>query len=359
MSSKFPICNLPLRLDTYPSCSYGCKYCFSNNRMRGYNKKDSRPNMKWLRNKFSKVFDDGWVDESNFLEVLLENRITLHGGSTSDCFQHVEKDCHYTRDIVELCNEYNQTILFSTKTDKTYDVPLNPKLHSFQLSITHTTDNRSIEPNVPSFSKRYNFYQKLIDEGYRVGIRIQPYIPSIIDVEEIITLFDDAVHFTIESIKLVPGSPLNDDLLECCGLARSDFTQLGLLNLKPSIRVDLYRHVINLLEEHGLSYSVADNDLHYLGNNRCCCGDGLIGKGTSFANTYLIREYGRKYNLEDVFNECGDYLECKCSSLFNSDRRNGCVSVKDFYLDRFDRASAIFSPQFQYYGGGGYQSKLI
>ena len=32
ISSKFAICGLPIRLDSYKTCSFGCRYCFSNNR---------------------------------------------------------------------------------------------------------------------------------------------------------------------------------------------------------------------------------------------------------------------------------------------------------------------------------------
>lgn len=33
VSSKFAICGLPIRVDTYKNCSFGCKYCFSNSRV--------------------------------------------------------------------------------------------------------------------------------------------------------------------------------------------------------------------------------------------------------------------------------------------------------------------------------------
>ena len=358
VSSKFPICNLPLRLDSYQECVFNCKYCFSNNRRMGYSKKDSSPNIQWLKNKFTKVYDNGDVDNSNFLEVLLDDKITLHGGGQSDCFQSLEKDYHHTRSFVELCNEYDQKILFSTKSDTYYNVPVTPELHSVQLSITNTTDN-PIEANVPSFSDRYAFYRKLVDEGFLVGVRIQPFIPNVSDVEEIIRLFGDySSHFTLESIKFVPGNPKNTELMRLLGLNKNDLTQLCLLNLKPSIRLRLYEPIIELFEDNGLSYSIADNDLHYMGNNHCCCGDDLISKGIMFANTRLIKEYGCNYNLDDVFCEAKDYLDCKCSGLFNSDRRNGCVTVRDFYMDRFDRKSAIFSPSFQFVEDK-FQSRLI
>ena len=32
VSSKFAICGLPVRVDSYKTCSFGCKYCFANGR---------------------------------------------------------------------------------------------------------------------------------------------------------------------------------------------------------------------------------------------------------------------------------------------------------------------------------------
>ena len=39
----------------------------------------------------------------------------------------------------------------------------------------------------------------------------------------------------------------------------------------------------------------------------------------------------QKYNLDDLRNECGDCLYCKCNQLFTSNRQEGCVTVEDFY----------------------------
>ena len=141
---------------------------------------------------------------------------------------------------MELCNEYEQTILFSTKTDQLYDVPVNPKFHKFQLSITHTSDDKYLETHAPNFDKRLSFYNELLDKGFNVGIRIQPFIPNITDITEIIRLFNDATHFTIESIKLVPGNPINNELKKYIKTHNNDWTQKGLLNLKTEYKVWLY-----------------------------------------------------------------------------------------------------------------------
>ena len=355
VSSKFPICGLPLRLDSYNNCQYNCRYCFGDNRRIGLRDEDSSPNIQWLKNKFHKVYDEKDIDKTNFLEVLLKNHITLHGGSQSDCFQPQESELHYTQAVVELCNEYEQKILFSTKSDNLFGVDVNPELHSFQLSVSNTNDDNFLEPNVPEFQDRVRFFRELLDSGFKVGIRIQPYINGVTDVEKIVDVFDGAVHFTLESIKLVPGNPDNPELMKYVKYRKRDFTNLGLLNVKPEIRLMYYDGLVKLFEDRSLSYSIADNDLHHMGNNYCCCGDALIMQDTLFHNTRLLQK-SKNYSMEVVFNEGSDYLDCNCSSLYVSDKRNGCRTVKEFYEDRFDRKTSTFSPKFQYYSN---QVRLI
>ena len=124
---------------------------------------------------------------------------------------------------------------------------------------------------------------------------------------------------------------------------------MGLLNLKPEIRLKLYQPFIEKLEAMGLSYSIADNDLHYMGNNYCCCGDKLVNKSTKFNNTYLCHKYGDydKKSLDEMIEESGCGL-CKCNHLFTSNRQEGCVTVQDFFDKRFYRKNSPFSPEFLY-----------
>lgn len=347
VSSKFAICGLPLRMDTYRNCDYNCEYCFANHRIIGAKKEDTC-NIEWLKNKFHKVYDEKDINNTDFLEVLLNNRITLHAGGQSDCFQPREKHEHKTRQVVEICNEYDQHILFSTKTDQLYDVPVNPDLHSFQLSISNMVNY--LEDSVPSMHNRILFFDDLIDNGYHVGIRIQPFIPEVTELEAIIDCFSEADHFTIEGLKLIPQQiEHNKILLEDIGLSREDFKQMGLLNLYPEIRLWYYTPLIEYFEDHDVSYSIADNDLHYLSNNKCCCGDSLIHKQTQFHNTCMLYEKGKDYTLDDVLPRIKDYKNCICKDLFTSNRRNGCRTVEEFYHERFNKKSSPFSPKFQYY----------
>ena len=154
---------------------------------------------------------------------------------------------------------------------------------------------------------------------------------------------------TIEGLKLVPQNmDKNKEILEYIGLCDEDFKQMGLLNLYPDIRLWYYKPVIEFFEDNNISYSIADNDLHYLTNNYCCCGDKLIETQTTFHNTFLFKKYNH-YGLNDVFKELGTLKDCKCNGLFTSNRIGDCVTVEDFYNERFCKKSSPFSPSFSYF----------
>ena len=351
VSSKFAICGLPIRVDTYKNCSFGCKYCFANNRVIcEYDKDFQVGNLKQIEHKLKTIFDEGKVDRKNFLDALISQRITWHCGGMSDPFQPLEGRYHITKDMIDICNGYDISILFSTKSDTVYGANINPKLHTFQLSVTNIENRIDLEPNVPDIQSRLKFYKDLKRAGFRVGIRIQPFIPNLATME-IVKMFEDADNFTLEGLKLVPQNKEHKEyLINLLGLNREDFTQMGLLNLKPDIRLKYYEPFVHYFKEHNIPFSIADNDLHYIGTNSCCCGDRLVNKSTTFNNTAMIKRYGVEYTKEQLDKELMDSrcYNCKCNQLFTSNRQEGCVTVQEFYDKRFDRKSSPFSPKFQY-----------
>ena len=350
VSSKFAICGLPIRLDSYKTCSFGCAYCFSNNRkIMEFEKTLQVANVPSIEKRLSRIFDKGEVNETNFLDTLIANRITWHCGGMSDPFQPIEGELNITKDIVDITNRYDVSILFSTKSDNLYNVNINPHLHTFQLSVTNVYDREDIEPNVAPIEKRLELFNYLKQNGFKVGIRIQPFIPNVTDIE-IFKMFKDADHFTIEGIKLVPQNKEHKEyLIETLGLNQGDFTQKGLLTLKPEIRLELYKPIIEYCNENNLSYSISDNDLRYIGNNHCCCGDKLVQKASNFDITAMIQDKGINYTIDDVLDRVRalNCQNCVCKSLFTSNRTNGCSTVEDFYNERFEKKSSPFSPKFQ------------
>lgn len=349
VSSKFAICGLPIRVDSYKTCSFGCKYCFSNNRkVMEFKNEIQVANLKLFDYKLNKVFVKNKIKEQDLLENLLKNRVTLHWGGMSDPFQPCEKDLKITKQMIDIANKYNLSALFSTKGDTVYGANINPELHSFQLSVTNINNLKKLEPNVPDIEKRIKFFKELKKEGFKVGIRIQPFIPDISTLE-IVKAFEGADHFTLEGIKIVPQNKEHKEfILNELNLKKEDFKQMGLLTLQPEIRLDMYKDFIEYFEKNNISYSIADNDLRYIGNNKCCCGDALIKKDTNFNTTSMIKTYGKDYKIENIYKEMGEFSDCKCNQLFTSNRREGCITMKDFYDKRFERRTSPFSPKYQY-----------
>lgn len=349
VSSKFAICGMPIRVDTYKTCSFGCEYCFANSRkIMEFQKELQIGDIDSVQRRLKRIFDEHKIKSDNFLDNLISQRITWHCGGMSDPFQPAEQKYEITKRLIEVTKDYGVNILFSTKSNTVYNAGIVPELHTFQLSVTNVEDRKDIEPNVPSIESRYKFYRDLKDRGFKVGIRIQPFLPNVSTLK-IVDMFRDADQFTLEGIKIVPQNEAHKEyILSTLGLDKSDFTQMGLLNLRPSIRLKMYEPFIERFKEYGMPYSIADNDLHYMGNQKCCCGDRLARKSTNFNNTAMFHLYGHEYAKEQLDEELFEsgIEDCKCNYLFTSNRQEDCVTVRDFFYKRFYRKSSPFSPYF-------------
>lgn len=348
VSSKFAICGLPIRLDSYKTCDMGCKYCFANARkIMEFRKELMIANVGSIERRLNRLKKS---EPKSFLDKMITSGVTWHCGGMSDPFQKVENELKITQKIVEITNLNNISILFSTKSDTSYDVNIRPDLHSFQLSVSNIDNRIDIEPNVPNIENRLSFFRYLKKEGFKVGIRLQPFIPNVTNIE-IVKMFEGADHFTIEGLKIVPQNKEQKEFVyNDLNIEKSLFTQKGLLTLKPQYRIQQYKPFIEYFESNGISYSISDNDLRMLSNNKCCCGDKLISKSTDFNTTAMIMKYGVNYSLSDIENELKPYNinDCAVNNLFTSNRTNGCRTVIDFYNKRINEKTSPFSPKFQY-----------
>ena len=352
VSSKYAICGLPIRVDTYKTCSFGCKYCFSNCRkVMEFEKELAIANLDSVERRLERIITNENIKKGDFLDTLISQDYTWHLGGMSDPFQPVEEKLQITKGLLDITNKYGIHILSSTKSDTVNDCDIRPALHTFQQSVSNVNNRKDLEPNVPNIEKRFKFYQDLKRDGFKVGIRIQPFIPDISNME-INEMFHDADQITIEGIKLVPQNKEHkEEVLRLCNLSAEQFTQMGLLNMKPTMRYEMYKPFIERMEQLNIPYSIADNDLHYMGTNLCCCGDRLVHKPTTFNTTAMCNVYGADYTLEQVKAElkASNVCDCKSCNLVTSNRKKGCTTVNDFYEKCFVQKSSPFSPKFQYH----------
>lgn len=58
VSSKFAICGLPIRVDTYKTCSFGCEYCFANCRkIMEFEKELKIGNLSSVERRLDRIFN--------------------------------------------------------------------------------------------------------------------------------------------------------------------------------------------------------------------------------------------------------------------------------------------------------------
>jgi DNA repair photolyase len=331
-------------------------YCFSNKRKvmcEKYNDINDKQmkigNILQLERKLENVYVKNKIIETNLLDKLLQDKITWHCGGMSDPFQPIEKTFNVTRDVVELTKKYDVSILFSTKTDNIYHCNLDPKLHTLQLSVSNVFDRKDIESNVTLIQNRINFFKQLKKDGFRVGIRIQPFIPGITTVD-IIEIFKDADFFTIECIKIVTSDHESKKMFYDLYGSHNFKLNNGLLQTTPQFRLQYYQAFFEKLREYKIPFSVADNDLRYISDCKCCCGDMLVSKSTDFNTTAMIRKYGLEYTLSDVEHEATVYKNCYVDMLCMSNQKikSGKREMIAYIEDKFDKNTSTISPNYQY-----------
>lgn len=352
VTSKFGLCGLPISIDTYQNCSFGCIYCFANMGVSQANVRDKQKiiaiDNSSIISRLERIKKDKYNKES-FLDMLIAEGITWHCGGMSDPWQPAEKELHSTANLLKITNKFDISILFSTKTSEVDFSCLRPDLHSFQLSVTNANNRYDIEPNLDSIEKRHRLYEELKSRGFKVGIRLQPFIPNITTLD-IIDMFDNADYYTFEGIKLIPSSPQKKrlEILDLLRLKESDFVSLGLLSLHPEIRLEAYAPFAKKLDSKGLKYSYADNDLHYISKSKCCCGEPLIKKSTNFNTTAMFFK-NPNYKKEDLINELGVFANCSASTWIFTHSQGGFKTVRDFFEGRYDDANSPWSKKFMYY----------
>lgn len=333
MTQQFRFCGNAFRVDTYKSCTFGCKYCFANSNQTLYhNDGFAVANLDYIEKQFKKAFDDDNETNSHVVEML-RHKVPLHCGGMSDPFQKAEFEIHATYKLIELSNKYQYPIIFSTKTaslPEEYFKILDPKLHAFQSSIMGWSDEyiRKYETNTPLASERADFVKELVNKGFWCSVRIQPCI-NLNEVLELVDhLKDIPSYYTVEHLKI----PVDNETVKA--LFKDEYQNIGFcrsqnnvrnIEIQPNIKKSNIKAIQELANSYGVLVGVGDNDLHYLSQSRCCCGIDTIGE--SFDNWL-------KYNLTYfITGDVEDDLwmpKCNLASCFYSGTRmNSKVDAKE------------------------------
>lgn len=169
-------------MNPYAGCEHGCIYCYARNvhEYWGYSagldferKIIVKKNAPQLLRKF--LMHPKWD----------ATPIMLSGNT--DCYQPAEQVYRLTRGLLEVCNEFNQSVGILTKNSwilKDKDIlqeMAKKKIVSAMVSITSFNEDlrRVMEPRTTTAKQKLKVINELSSAGVRTGIMMGPMIPGL------------------------------------------------------------------------------------------------------------------------------------------------------------------------------------
>ena len=288
-------CSLPMTLDTYSNCSFGCVYCFSQYQ-RGigggaedyYAKKVKSINVE----KVKKIFS-GEDTKSQFYKYVKDKRPIQYGG-LSDQFDNFEKKYGKTYELLTYLKEIDYPICFSTKSAWVFFDEKYRKLFKgadnwnvkFSIITLDEEDAKIIEQGVPTPQERLKAmaeYNKLSKGG--TTLRLRPFIPGISD-KTYLDLIREAKKagatavttefFCLEMRSIKTAKEHYDAISKRAGFDIVDFYRRhsngsGYLRLNRKVKDKYIKKMKELCDELGMRFYVSDAHYKECSNNCCCC----------------------------------------------------------------------------------------
>lgn len=288
-------CSLPMTLDTYSNCSFGCVYCFSQyQRGIGGAKEDYLAKKVKCINveKVKKIFSLE-NEKSQFYKYVKDKRPIQYGG-LSDQFDGFEKKYGKTYELLTYLKEINYPICFSTKSAWVFKDPKYQELFrgadnwnvKFSIITLDEQDAKKIEVGVPTPRERLEAmktYTSLNKGG--ATLRLRPFIPGVSDktyldlIREAHKAGATAVtteFFCLEMRSIKTAKEHYDVISECAGFDIVDFyrkysTGTGYLRLNRKVKEKYIKNMKALCDELGMRFYVSDAHFKECSNNCCCC----------------------------------------------------------------------------------------
>ena len=173
-------------INPYQGCEHGCIYCYAR---PSHAYRNLSPGIDFETRIFAKV---------NAAEVL-RSELSRPGyrcevitiGANTDPYQPAEKGRGITRQILEVCEEFNQPLGIVTKNALVErDIDILSKMAQRRLASVFISCNnldhelaRRLEPRCSAPRRRLEAMRRLSDAGVPVGVLVAPVIPFLTDHE--------------------------------------------------------------------------------------------------------------------------------------------------------------------------------
>ena len=276
--SQMPICDVPIRFDTYKGCSHACTYCFVKrlSDIRDIELGETPKALEdFINGKRTKI--TSWCDWD----------IPIHWGGVSDPFQPCERIHKRSLECLKILKSTGYPYIVSTKsilpTEKEYLDEINGSNCVFQISAVCGKYDK-YESGASTFEQRLGMMKIMAPIVKRLIVRVQPFVPEVEkDVIQVLKEYKKAG---------VYGIVLEGMKYKTKRKNTTRFEGDNVLNL-PLLKSSFGR-IKSEAHEQGLVFLCGENRLRSMGDSLTCCGcDGLEGFAV---NTYNINSFncGRK-----------------------------------------------------------------
>lgn len=322
-SGEIADCSLPVTLDTYSNCAFGCVYCFSQYQ-RGLGKSEADYYAKKVKavdvDKIKKLFLGQLPPDSpkNQFWPYIKDRRPIQYGGLSDQFDGFEKQYGKTYEILSFLKELNYPICFSTKSAWVFHDPKYRELFKgadnwsmkFSIITLDEEDARRIEPGVPPPQKRLDAmreYNKLSKGGttlrlrpFIVGVSDKTYLDLIRAAKEAGATAVTTEFFCLENRSVNKAKEHYKVISECCGFDIVDFYRKysngsGYLRLNRHVKEKYIRAMQDLCKELDMRFYVSDSHFKECSDNCCCCAlntDWNYSRGNFAAALQIAKKTG-------------------------------------------------------------------
>ena len=326
-SGEVADCSLPMTLDTYSNCSFGCVYCFSQYQRGIGGAKDAylAKDVKCVNvDRIKRIFTG--ERPSQFSEYISQKRAIQWGG-LSDQFDGYERKYGKTLELLRFFKEIDYPISFSTKATWWLDDPRYTELFKDQknwnVKFSIITEDpmaaELIEPGVPSPQERLEAIEKFANlNAGGATLRLRPFIIGVTseNYESLINHAADAgaTAMTTEFFCLERRSVNNarKNFQTISDYVGHDIVEFyaknskgsGYLRLNRKVKEPYVRRMREIAHERGMRFYVSDAHFKEASDGTCCCGlpeDWLFSR-CQFAEALQLC----KRNGEVRFSDLGD-----------------------------------------------------
>jgi DNA repair photolyase len=169
-------------MNPYQGCEHGCIYCYARNAFEYYGYSaglDFERKIMVKKNAAALL--------RKFLQHPKWQCVPIALSGNTDCYQPAERKFQLTRQILEVCLEFNQPVAMITKNagilrDKDILQEMaKKKLVSILVSITSFNEDlrRVMEPRTTTGQQRLRVIKELSEAGVRMGVMLGPMIPGL------------------------------------------------------------------------------------------------------------------------------------------------------------------------------------